>query len=453
MRRFALLALTACAVTGMLGASASAATIPGEYIVVLKDSVEQPGEVAHAHGRKYGVSDRTHVYRHALKGYAASIPEGQLRAVRADSRVAFVTPDREVSQAAQTLPRGIDRIDADTSSTAAGNGSGAANVNVAVLDTGIDGSHPDLNVVGSTSCLPPNQDKPDAPGGHGTHVAGTIGALDNDFGVVGVAPGARLFSVRVIQPKDTGKGSISTVICGIDWATATRTDADPTNDIAVVNMSLGFSGSDSGDCSPQAEDALHIAICRSTEAGVTHVASAGNEAADFQHKVPAAYDEVLTVTAMSDFDGTSGGLAGTTNDCNYRTLQKYPDRDADDRATSFSNFATLASDAGHTVAAPGLCVLSTFPVEGAREKPFQITSPGYAQWQGTSMAAPHAAGTVALCIAAGDCAGLTPSQIVQKMVSDAAAYSTANSSYGFQGDPLRPITDKYYGYLIRAGLY
>ena len=69
------------------------------------------------------------------------------------------------------------------------------------------------------------------------------------------------------------------------------------------------------------------------------------------------------------------------------------------------------------------------------------------------MASPHVAGTVALCIASGPCAGLTPPQIVQKIVADAAAYNQANPGYGFLGDPLEPITGKYYGYLIRAGLY
>jgi subtilisin len=69
------------------------------------------------------------------------------------------------------------------------------------------------------------------------------------------------------------------------------------------------------------------------------------------------------------------------------------------------------------------------------------------------MASPHVAGTVALCVWAGGCAGLTPAQINAKIVGDAAAYNQANPGYGFQGDPLRPIAGKYYGYLIRAGLH
>jgi subtilisin family serine protease len=110
-------------------------------------------------------------------------------------------------------------------------------VNVAVIDTGIDPSHPDLNVVGGTNC---------APGlgfndlnGHGSHVAGTIAARD-DGNVVGVAPGANLYAVKVLT--DAGAGLTTDIICGIDWVTATRTDANPSNDIAVANMSLGGGG-------------------------------------------------------------------------------------------------------------------------------------------------------------------------------------------------------------------
>jgi subtilisin len=97
------------------------------------------------------------------------------------------------------------------------------------------------------------------------------------------------------------------------------------------------------------------------------------------------------------------------------------------------------------VAAPGVCVGSTF---GAAK-----TSNAYGGASGTSFASPIVAGTVALCINSGACAGLTPAQIKTKIVADARTYNNANPGYGFQGDPLRPITGKYYGYLIRAGLY
>ena len=130
--------------------------------------------------------------------------------------------------------------------------------------------------------------------GHGTHVAGTAAAKDNSIGVVGVAPGARLWAVRVLDAG--GGGSWSSIICGIDWVTA-RADT-----IEVANMSLGGSGSE-GSCT---DHGLREAICRSTAAGVTYVVSAGNAAADAAGFVPATYDEVISVSAIADFDGQTG---------------------------------------------------------------------------------------------------------------------------------------------------
>ena len=113
----------------------------------------------------------------------------------------------------------------------------------------------------------------------------------------------------------------------------------------------------------------------------------------------------------------------------------------DDHAATFSNFATLPLDQVHTVSAPGVCLGSTY------------IGSQYAVWTGTSFASPIAAGTVALCIASNKCADRRPEAIIRKVVADAAAYNQANLGYGFLGDPLRPITSKYYGWLIRAGLY
>src|SRR5207302_5271764 len=108
--------------------------------------------------------------------------------------------------------------------------------------------------------------------GHGTHVAGTIAARNNGAGVVGVAPATKLYAVK------------------------------------VANMSLGGPGVDDGNCGNTNADALHRAICNSVAAGVTYVVAAGNSGEDFSAGVPANYDEVLTVTAVSDFDGRPGGL-------------------------------------------------------------------------------------------------------------------------------------------------
>jgi subtilisin family serine protease len=210
-------------------------------------------------------------------------------------------------------------------------------------------------------------------------------------------------------------------------------------------MSLGGKrkDADDGNCGRSNKDAMHLAVCNSVAAGATYVVAAGNDGEDLKNQLPAAYQEVLTVTAMADFDGQPGGRVGT--------CRQIPGS-ADDVVASFSNFATLAADRAHTLAAPGVCVISTTNVDSFLPE----FDTDYSIGSGTSFAAPHVAGMVALCIAAGDCAGLSPGQIVQKIVTDAANYNLAskNSGYGYQGDPLRPDpSGKYYGYLIYAGLY
>src|SRR5262249_41074169 len=150
-----------------------------------------------------------------------------------------------------------------------------------VIDTGIDFNHPDLNVytAGAKNCSTGNSAKDG--NGHGTHVSGTIGALDNGIGVGGVAPGARLWPGRVLNKN--GSGSFADVICGIDYVTAHASE------IEVANMSLGGPGSDSV-CGSNV-DAMHEAICNSVAAGVTYAVAAGNDANNASAHGPAASDE------------------------------------------------------------------------------------------------------------------------------------------------------------------
>jgi len=417
------------------------------FIVVLKPSAADPAGAGAQLANRFG-GQLGYVFSHALKGFSVELNPTAAGALAQAPGVASVTPDAPVDATGtpiiapdpttpQIVAFPLVRIGADQSSTVSGDGVGQVNVNVAVLDSGIDLEHHDLNVVGGINCSNP-QSKPsdyDDAFSHGTMVAGLIGAKDNSFGVVGVAPGARLWAVRVLN--DNGKGTDSDILCGIDWVTATRTDSDPTNDIAVANMSIGGRGADDGNCGlSKKADPIHQAICRSTAAGVTYVVAAGNESDDEQTHIPAAYDEALTVTAIGDTDGQPGGV-GPVSPC----IASQPD----DAPAAFSNFATLPTDASHTVAAPGVCTATT---RGDAK-----ISNGYGSGSGTSFAAPQVAGAVALCIASGACSGLTPAQIVRKIVADAAGYNQANPGYGFSGDPLHAPTSSYYGYLVRAGLY
>jgi subtilisin len=409
LRRTVLLvvALTALASFLVMPAQASG---PGadRYIVVLKDAVDSRA-VANIHSARYGV-EVGYVYSYALHGYSAVIQNDRLEALRADQNVAFVSPDREVNATAE-LPTGVDRIEGDNSSQFSGNGSGSVSgPAVAVIDTGIDSSHPELNVVGGTNCSTGRPTNYNDGNGHGTHVAGTIAAKDNGVGVVGVAPGAPLYAVRVLN--NAGSGSWSSVACGIDWVTARAST------IKVASMSLGGAGAD-GACS---SDALHQAICNSTTAGVTYVVAAGNDNANFSGFVPAAYDQVLTVTAIADFNGAPGGGAAAT--CRA---------DVDDTPADFSNYTTSgSSDALHTIAAPGVCITSTW--KGG----------GYNTISGTSMATPHVSGAVALCLSTGACSG-SPATIISKLRGDAAAQP---GSYGFAG-----VSGRYYGNLVYVGGY
>ena len=441
-RRFgrATLALALTAGAALAPAAAAAGQdrggerIADRYIVVYESSVASANRETDQREQRDGFDARLR-YGRAIEGFAARLTPGQVRKLKADPEVAFVTPDRRVRAtgaitAGDSAPTGVRRFGAATASEARA----ASGVNVAVIDTGIDLSHPDLNAAAGKNCVTPGA-APQDDNGHGTHVAGSVAARNNGAGVIGVAPDTKVFAAKVLDA--AGSGTFSQIICGIDWATSTRSDADPANDIDVANMSLGGVGAPFGTCA-STTDAMYKAICASTAAGITYVVAAGNDGWDFDYAtapdVPAAYPEVLTVSALTDSDGAQGGTGGAPA---CRTSE------TDDRYASFSNYARTSAGQAHTIAAPGTCITSTWP------------GGGYDTISGTSMAAPHVAGAVALCRneggTAGACAGMTPAEVIQKMRSDAKARTDGDSAFGFSGDPLRPVTGRYYGYLTWAG--
>ena len=442
-----LMTITVCLGALALPASASAdagSPIAGQYIVVLKGGASGRS-VAAEHARAAGAKV-LQTYDAALHGYAARLSAAGLAEVKADPRVREVVQDVAGHPlAAQTLPTGINRVDADLSPAAqiAGDGSGTVSGDVAVYDTGIDTAHPDLTVAGGVNCMGPidqyNDGTINDAFGHGTHVAGTIGAKDDGIGVVGIAPGVRLWSVRV--ENSLGVTTASAQLCGIDWITQNA----PGLGIKVVNSSQTLVGStsDDGNCGLTNGDVMHQTICNSTAAGITWVFAAGNSTKDFQTSGGANYDEALTVTAMADSNGTPNVGSTTKFSCKsvLKTNGSSTYTGVDDTYASFSNWATTAADQAHTVAAPGVCIYSTFKGQT------------YGYWAGTSMATPHVTGIVQLCIVSGQCAG-TPAETIQKVRADAIAYNQANPGFGFKGDPLHsPVSGRYYGYLVRAAGY
>ncbi|TML21314.1 MAG: hypothetical protein E6G32_07445 [Actinobacteria bacterium] len=262
----------------LLAGPSHAGTVPGQYIVVLKDGANSHAAAQRA--RKLG-GDVFAEYGVALHGYAARLSDSQLASVEADPSVQFVSSDGTAEVAGyvttivpQIVPNYIDRIDGELSSTVSGDGTGSVDVNIGVVDTGVDLSNPDLNVVGGTNCIDPKKSYQD-DNLHGTAISGMLAAEDNGFGLVGIAPGARLWEAKSFDKHASGKWS--SIICGIDWVTATRTDADPTNDIVVANGSFRGFGSDDGNCGRTNDDPVHLAICNSVAAGVTWVVAAGND--------------------------------------------------------------------------------------------------------------------------------------------------------------------------------
>ena len=342
--------------------------VEGRYIVMLRTGSDTAAVVEKARKRTGVKADRS--YARAFRGFSAKLDPGQKRGLLADPNVVAVVPD-EVVQVAQTFPTGVTRVGGQLSDVAAIDGTDQrVDADVAIVDTGI-AYHPDLNVAGGYNCSTSDRTLWRDTYGHGTHVAGTVGALDNSFGVVGVAPGARVWGVKILN--DDGYGLISWYICGLDWILAQRDPNDATRPLfEAVNMSVTKAGSDDHNCGLTNHDPLHQAICRVVAGGITVVAAAANDSHNAAYNIPASYDEVITVSALADTDGKPGGLGG--NRC-----FSWGGYDRDDTFADFSNYGWDVD-----IMAPGKCIMSTIP------------GGSYGYKSGTSMAAPTVTGAVAL---------------------------------------------------------
>ena len=354
-------------------------------IIVLNDNISDTRAVAQeVIGSLNG--ELGHVFEDAVRGFSAQLPGAALAALQRDPRVSYVELDTVVYLASQSTPTGVERIGTLLNPVAAINGiDQRVDVDIAIIDTGIDMTHADLNVAGGTrfySTVIGNRlrqrqdDNYNDDHGHGTHVAGTAGALDNGIGVVGVAPGARLWGVKVLD--SSGNGYLSDVIAGVDWVTQNAST------IEIANMSLGAAGYSS---------TLHTAIKNSVAKGVVYIVAAGNDKRDVygadgifgnsDDTFPASFPEVAAISAMVDTDGRPGGLGTSTS------------YGKDDSFASFSNYSANVV-AGNPVNSPGRAIDLILPGVNILST---YKGGTYATMSGTSMAAPHAAGLAALHIA------------------------------------------------------
>ncbi len=320
--------------------------------------------------RRYGFQ-ASHGYSKVMRGFAADLTPGQIRALGRDPLIESISVTVSMSASGQTVPWGVRRVFEETGAgvldgeplpTAAGPAPGHE-VTVYVIDSGIDPKHPDLNVVKRANFT---DESPVDCNGHGTHVAGTIGARDNDFGVRGVLPGARLVAVKVVGC--AGRGSSAALIKGIDWVAATARLP------AVINLSMG------GGESP----ALDRAVQAAASFGIFVVVAAGNEATDACLASPSqsgALSGIVTVAAV----------------------------DQEDREPDFSNFGGCVD-----LWAPGVAIESTG--RGPDRAPVTLS--------GTSMAAPHVAGAAALYLR--QFPGATPSEVESALVGSSLVPGTAS---------------------------
>jgi subtilisin family serine protease len=316
--------------------------IAGSYICVFKKgSVGRGNAQAEANRAAQAAGAQiSHVYNVALQGFAANMPEHAIERVKAaNPNIEYCEQDQVVTtgpitqagppsgdmtaQSTQETPWGIARV-----------GGGAAGTfgTAWVIDSGVQLNHPDLRVDAARSRSFIRDTSPNDGNGHGTHVAGTIAALDNTIGVIGVAPGATVVAIRVLDRR--GSGTTSGVIAGVDYVAQYGRAGD------VANMSLGGGASAS----------LDTAVINAAAGGVRFAMAAGNESSHANTSSP-----------------------GRANGTNLYTVSAFA---VGDKWASYSNYGNPPID----YAEPGSAIKSTW------------LNGGYNTISGTSMATPHLAG-------------------------------------------------------------
>ncbi|WP_163930929.1 S8 family serine peptidase [Paraferrimonas sp. SM1919] len=372
------------AASSILAAAISSPTLAanGSVDVIIKLNTEHASQSHAANksqaaqlARSLGI-EPTHTYGSALFGFSATIPQARMQSLQNHPLVDHVAIDVVYqlpktqarpgggSPQPQSIPWGIARVGADVTSNE------GAGMHVYVLDTGVDIDHPDIaanlgngfapQTCKGGSCL----EAWDDDHGHGTHVAGTIAALDNDIDVVGVASQVTIHPIKICTK--AGSCASSGTIAGLDWmVNEVQTRGEP----AVANLSIGGSGSVTGTCTDSGfsgTDSYHEAYCNAKNAGVVIVVAAGNSSADAQNYTPAGFeDSVISVSSAREGDDWNGFSNWGNNSASWTS----------------NNSAPVA------IAAPGGSVLSLNYGGGTSTK------------SGTSMASPHGAGAAALYMA------------------------------------------------------
>ena len=328
-------------------AGASIATAAGSGLAAAKpnDTVEVNVGFSSERGRQAALSKADETVREfdSIDALTLRLPKKAATALSKNPNVRYVEENGEMHALAETLPWGVDRVDADVANSAGETGSGA---DVAILDTGIDGDHPDLtgNLGSGAYAVQCNSWYGECTytwgddNGHGTHCAGIAGAVDNAQGVLGVGSDVTLHSVKVLNYN--GSGSFSDIAAGVEYV------ADQGWDVASLSLG-GSSGSQT----------LHDAVIYADNNGVNVIAAAGNSGPCSDCVgYPAAYPEAMAVSSTN-------------------------------RNDNLSNFSSTGPEV--EIAAPGSDIYSTYPNET------------YNTLSGTSMATPHVSGAAGILRAQG----------------------------------------------------